>query len=346
MSLTRRLAAHVFALALAASLSGTAGAQSISLRLSGGVRDSISPAPVIDIFAEDVAPDLQPAFVRLFISTGSPFQTALTVKLAAGTSAQFLLDSLLPSSTRVFFRSQLLDRNGNVRAERIDTANVRSWVRLITPTGKTQVFFTRQPRFVWSSPPITLPPGPWIYRLDLINTAHSDRPEQSYVTRDTSLVPQVPLNACTSYGLSVTATAENGARSDRITLIHSGTFVIQSADCPSATISYYNFPNPFGRGTTSDKTCFWFDLAHRTTVRLTIFDIRLREVKRLVPGAMPALLDSGAYGRQGSEQSGCDPRLAWDGTDDRGRRVPQGVYIAVFEADGRRETKKLFYRGP
>src|SRR5205807_2595412 len=122
--------------------------------------------------------------------------------------------------------------------------------------------------------------------------------------------------------------------------------VIQSAECPSVTISYPNFPNPFGRGTLSDKTCFWFDLAHRSTVSLTIYDIRLHQVKRLVPGLLPAVLDSGAYGRGANEQSGCDPRLSWDGRDDRGRQVPTGAYLVVFEADSKRETKKLMFRAP
>ena len=125
-----------------------------------------------------------------------------------------------------------------------------------------------------------------------------------------------------------------------------GTFVIQSIDCPSTTIAFQNFPNPFGRGAISDKTCFWFDLGHRSQVKLIIYDIRLREVKHLVPGLLPAVLDSGAYGRQAGTDSGCDPALLWDGTDDRGRRVPPGVYVEVFEADGRRETKKLVYKGP
>jgi hypothetical protein len=69
-------------------------------------------------------------------------------------------------------------------------------------------------------------------------------------------------------------------------------------------------------------------------------------VKRIVPGLLPARLDSGAYGRQSAAaEGGCDARLSWDGTDDRGQPVPPGVYIAVFEVDRFRSTKKIVYRG-
>ena len=95
----------------------------------------------------------------------------------------------------------------------------------------------------------------------------------------------------------------------------------------------------------SSTACFWFDLQQRSTVSLTIYDLRMREVKRLVPGFLPAVLDSGAYGRGGT-QSGCDSRLAWDGRDERGRSVPAGVYISVFQADGKRESRKFLYKGP
>ena len=46
-------------------------------------------------------------------------------------------------------------------------------------------------------------------------------------------------------------------------------------------------------------------------------------------------------------QSGCgDNRLSWDGHDDRGRFVPQGVYLAVFEGDGVRSSVKIVFKGP
>jgi hypothetical protein len=66
-----------------------------------------------------------------------------------------------------------------------------------------------------------------------------------------------------------------------------------------------------------------------------------------VPGPIGTVLDSAAYGRQnGSDQSGCDDRLVWDGRDERGQFVPPGLYYAVFEADGKRDTRKILYKGP
>ncbi len=120
--------------------------------------------------------------------------------------------------------------------------------------------------------------------------------------------------------------------------------MIQTADCPTATFFYQNFPNPFGRGL-QPNTCFWFDLAHHATVSLTVYDIRGRRVRTIVPGVLPAQLDSGAYGRQNGSDGGCDARAQWDGRDAAGRPVPPGVYIAIFTADGLRSSIKILYRG-
>jgi hypothetical protein len=81
---------------------------------------------------------------------------------------------------------------------------------------------------------------------------------------------------------------------------------------------------------------------------LTIYDLRLRRVRSIVPGAIgDGSLAAGAYGRAVDVQSGCDTRLSWDGRDDNGRFVPPGVYIAEFKADGRSiTTKKILFKGP
>ncbi len=137
----------------------------------------------------------------------------------------------------------------------------------------------------------------------------------------------------------------NSVANDEITVTSPSTFTIASAEQPTVTLFYQNFPNPFPSERSPD-TCFWFDLGRRSQVRLTIYDIRLREVKNIVPGALSANLPAGAYGRQGdATQSGCDTRLLWDGTDDRGRTVPRGVYLARFEADGFSDTKKVLFLG-
>jgi hypothetical protein len=346
-----RAAASVALVALAAGVTRPLGAQSVIVAFSSTTNDSISPAPVISVTADALAANLQPSSITFVASFENqfrnPFFVGSTSGVTTGSTAQFQLDSLLPQRRTVYFRAQLIDRNGVVRAQSVDSGKVHDWLTLVSPARASNVLFTRQPTFTWSSPAITLPPGPWEYTLSVINTASGDTAEKRFVSGATQFTTDILLDACTSFKWSVTARATNGSASDVITVNSPGTFVIQTAECPTATNFYNNFPNPFGRGASSERTCFWFDLAHRSAVKLTILDARLRQVKRIVPGPIGTVLDSAAYGRQnGSDQSGCDDRLVWDGRDERGQLVPPGLYYAVFEADGKRDTRKILYKGP
>lgn len=342
MMVRRRHAALVLGMSIA--LGGRmAAAQSVNLVMAV-IQDSISPAPAILVEGTPAPEDLGPYTITLEVALEPQFRSPVFVGSSPTLSATFVIDSLLPAGKIANFRARIIDRTGAVH-EIVRSFPVHSWLRLISPTRTiNDVLFTRQPTFAWSSPGVTLPPGPWTYDITITDIATGRFQQRS--TADTTFVPPSPLDACTSYRWSVHARAVNGGAHDEITLTSPGTFVIQSAECPTATIFYQNFPNPFGRGASQPMTCFWFDLAHRSTVKLTIYDLRLRPVKRIVPGILPAQLDSGAYGRQSaSADGGCDARLSWDGTDDRGQSVPPGVYIAVFEADRFRATKKIVYRG-
>ncbi|HEY4129653.1 MAG TPA: hypothetical protein VGM50_03505 [Gemmatimonadaceae bacterium] len=325
-------------------------AQSISITFAPRDRtDSISPAPVINIATTQISPDALPATITLEASLEPQFRSPFLVRSTSELQAQFNVDSLLPQHTRVFFRARVIDRKGTIIAEQVTTGGVpvRSWLRLVSPIRTTEVLFTETPTFIWSSPAITLPPGPWTFTLRIINRAQNSTTEFAF--SDTTGVPRVPLNACTSYRWEVLARAINGGPNDQIVASSPGSFVIQTPDCPLSTILYQNFPNPFGRGEKLSTTCFWFDLAKTSTVKLAIYDLRLRRVREIVPGALGARLDPGAYGRQSitdTGSSGCDPRLMWDGKDATGRPVPPGVYLAVFEADGVRSTEKILYKGP
>jgi len=343
MTVRRRAAALASGMSIVLGGLRVAAAQSVNLSLAV-VQDSISPAPAVLVEGTPGPQDLAPYTITLEVALEPQFRAPVFVGSSASLSATFAIDSLLPERKIASFRARIIDRTGAVH-EIIRSFPVHSWLRLISPTRAiNDVLFTRRPTFAWSSPGITLPPGPWSYDITITNIA-TGRFEQR-ATSDTTFVPPDPLDACTSYRWSVHARAVNGGSHDEITLNSPGTFVIQSAECPTATIFYQNFPNPFGRGALQPMTCFWFDLAHRSTVKLTIYDLRLRPVKRIVPGILPAQLDSGAYGRQSvGTDGGCDARLSWDGTDDGGRPVPPGVYIAVFEADRFRSTKKIVYRG-
>jgi hypothetical protein len=318
--------------------------QDITIRVRT-VADSISPAPAITVLGTPLPPDAGQATLTLEMSLNASFSAPFLVRSTTGVNGSFFVDRLMPEQAVVHLRARVFDASGAVREQKIDSFPVRSWLRLVSPTvASNNVLFTRQPRFTWSSPEITLPPGPWAYQLSIVNT-RTGIEDFVYNTGDTSFVLPNPIDACTSYKWRVFARAQSGGPNDQLVVASPGTFVIQAAECPTTTIFYQNFPNPFGGGG-SDITCFWFDLAHRSTVTLTVYDLRLREVRKIIPGAIRAALDSGAHGREnGSSESGCDDRISWDGRDDNGRTVPPGVYIAVFVGDGVRSTRKILFRG-
>jgi hypothetical protein len=342
MTVRRRHAALALVVGLMAGVASRGIAQSVSVSLVV-VNDSISPAPQILVQATPGPPSLAPYNVTLEVALEPLFRAPFLVRASSDLSPSFQVDSLLPERTVVFFRARIFDRFGNFR-EKISQFPVRSWLRLVSPTRSVNdVLFTRQPTFTWSSPGVTLPPGPWTYEITITNTANGQI--NQFTANDTTFVPPTPLEACTSYRWSLHARMVNGPPSDQITANSPGTFVIQTKECPTATLFYQNFPNPFGGGL-QPNTCFWFDLAHRANVSLNVYDLRGRHVRTIVPGLLPAQLDSGAYGRQGGTEGGCDTKTQWDGRDAGGRNAPPGVYIAIFTADGLRSTIKILYRGP
>jgi hypothetical protein len=334
------------ALAIVAGMVGLrgAGAQSVTVSVPV-VNDSISPAPPILVQGTPGPPSLGPYSLSLEVALEPQFRAPFIIRASSAMTLSVQADSLFPELGRVYFRGRLVNTLGQVVREDVRSFPVRTWLRLVSPTRRSNdVLFTRQPQFIWSSPGITLPPGPWQYVLSIINTKSGDL-AQATTVNDTSFVLTSPLEACTSYSWRVTARAVNGGSRDQVTIASPGTFVIQTAECPTATIFYQNFPNPFGHGGTSDITCFWFDLARDADVKLTIYDIRLRVVRSIIPGAGSGRFGAGAHGRQGSGGGACDSRFSWDGRDGSGRSVPAGVYIAAFEADGVRTTKKILFLG-
>lgn len=334
----------------AALLCGSARleAQTVRLVISALTRDSTSPAPVMTVTGIQSRPELGPYSVSLELSLEPQFRTPFYVKDADRETADFRVDSLLPERATVFFRARLTDAFGAIVAEAKDSHPVRSWIRLEAPAaGNPANFATRTPRFVWSSPAITVPPGLWVYDLTVINKQTQQAEFFKPNLNDTSYVFPQPLESNTSYRWQVHARAQTGRPSDQVTVTREGSFVISSPDQPSFTLLYQGFPNPFGRGASSQSVCFWIDLAHDATIKLTIYNIQLREVRNVIPGpGMSGALTRGAYGRNTVDTGGCDQRFAWDGRDDRGRTVPTGVYIAVLEGDGPRQYKKVIFKGP
>ena len=84
------------------------------------------------------------------------------------------------------------------------------------------------------------------------------------------------------------------------------------------------FPNPASQAS-SGRVLLRFDLARASRVEAQIFDLRGRTVRELYNGTL---------------QAGITP-LQFDGTDDDGRRLASGGYVAVLEAGDRRDTQRL-----
>lgn len=79
-------------------------------------------------------------------------------------------------------------------------------------------------------------------------------------------------------------------------------------------------PNPF-----NPRTRITFDLAAPARARLSVYDLRGALVRRLVEAELPA-------GRHSA---------VWDGCDAGGQGAASGVYMAVFETEGARQTRRM-----
>lgn len=83
------------------------------------------------------------------------------------------------------------------------------------------------------------------------------------------------------------------------------------------------YPNPF-----KSHTTIRFSLTAQNRVILKIYDISGKPVKSFITSHKPL---------------NTRPRLIWDGTDDSGRKLPNGVYIARFQTMKRAETKQIIF---
>lgn len=106
-------------------------------------------------------------------------------------------------------------------------------------------------------------------------------------------------------------------RSDRFTILTSTTDVADGEAVPLRAGLLPPRPNPFNPSTTVA-----YDLPWPAAVRLEAFDVRGRSVRLLAAG-------SRTPGRHS---------LAWDGTDDGGRRLPAGTYLLRLTARGAAAT--------
>jgi hypothetical protein len=99
----------------------------------------------------------------------------------------------------------------------------------------------------------------------------------------------------------------------------SGTTAVGS-DLPAGLAFYAPGPNPM-----RERTSLGFDLPSRAPVELAIYDLGGRRVAKLASGT----LEPNRY------------RLSWNARDDRGARVPAGLYFARFKTPGLMRSARL-----
>ena len=262
--------------------------------------------------------------------------------------ASLTMPAPLRPGTRVWWRVVAASALGVVESTTVRGPSVApAWATQLTLASSAGASIRdSMPRLAWSSPPVAAPPGPWRYDVDVYPSARD--PRQAVASArgiaDTTFQPAAPLERNLPFRWRVVA--HLGPDSEIVT--SPGTFVVLDESIPAATILFQNFPNPFPNRTTGiEATCIWFDVAQEGEVRLEIFDLRGRLVRRLAPGPdVPSRLPAGRYGRPASAAPGtCDPRFSWDGRDDVGSYVRAGVYVYRLSAPGFSDTRRVVFQG-
>jgi hypothetical protein len=343
----RTLALLAAAVASVVTRPATADAQPrVVVEVGTGVElASVSPRVVVRAFGFGSA---RPLRVTLRVSESfavlPPFLVDTTFEMADSTQV-VRLRRALPSQATVFARALVEAGAQAAISDIVGPRVVPPWLTLLDPaSAQGNIVDTRQPLFVFRSPPVDTGPGPWRYDLEVLSNgvlalAASD-------LADTVYRPPSELQANTSYRWRVTARLVGDET--RVTRDSPGSFVIIDPPLPTTTLLFQNFPNPFPSAA-SFSTCFWFDVGEPgARISLEVLDLRGTRVKTIVPAADgQVLFPPGRYGR-GIPGLGnnCDNRFVWDGTDASGRPVPPGVYLARFRADdGRPTVRRIVFRG-
>ena len=340
-----RRAAALLCLAAAPLLAAAIAAYQGRVEVVGPVDvDSIRElTPPFTINAMNFTAAEKPLTLRLLISTRADFTgPAVLDTTVAGDTVTIRPSRALPEKQALWWRATATTALGeNVNSPLYGSRAVAGWVRLVSPNSPNGTLLqTRRPRFTWTALPVTEPPGPFTYDLNVISVGTQRTVVALRSWPDTTFLPTSDLESNTSYRWEVVARLATGETS----IAHSAsTFVVTDQSSPLTTLLYQNFPNPFPTATTS-TTCIWFDLHQVAAVRLEIFDLRGHPVRRILRGS--DMLIPGRYGRgNSSDPSACDPAFAWDGTADDGRAVPPGVYLVRLQAPGVETYRRILFRG-
>lgn len=331
-------------------IAASAGAQIHSVTVAGPAGNPLQDAtPRFTISTAGFLASDAPVQLRLQLSLTSDFVAPLLADTTVtGTAAVVVVPRLLPPQVSVFWRAIAQTAQGTlVASNAVGPRRTSRWLSLISPNNLNgSTVGTQRPAFLWTSPTIHPPVTPWRYTI-VISRSSDGLAVVTGTLSDTVYTPFSDLETNTSYRWAVSAVAGTG---DNVRVINASSFVIASANAPIATILFQSFPTPFPTDRLQ-ATCIWFDLKQQADVNVDILDVRGNHVARILPGRGLGLgsagtLPPGRYGRAafGSDR-GCDERLAWNGTDSRGRVVPAGIYLIKFTGDGVTETKRVLFRG-
>ncbi len=337
-----------------------AAAAFVGVLLGGGLAAAQSPTVTVTGPAGNPVRDGTPRFTLStsgFSAGDFPLelrlQVALSVDFAAplwadtavtGSQATIVVPRLLPPTTTIWWRAVARTAQGTLVTSNAEGPRTTlPWVSLIYPNNLNGTTVTSvRPTFLWSAVGIHPPVEPWRFTIT-ISRSSDGLPVLTGTLTDTVYTPFSDLESNTSYRWAVSAVAGTG---DSLRVVNASSFVIASPNAPVATLMYQSFPAPFPTERLS-ATCIWFDLRRQSAVTLEILDLRGNRVRRILPGrGLGGTLPPGRYGRVAlGQDTGCDDRLSWDGTDESGRFVPPGVYLIRFTGDGERFVRKVLFRG-
>ena len=321
------------------------GIRALPLEEVDGAGQVTTLTPLFQWDAPTIFPRALPISFTVLVASDSTFQDILLAERVVGTFAR-RLSRPLPPRREVYWRVNGETPQGITRKTNTEgPVLVPAWIELTVlnePGGQT-ITETR-PTFEWEPFEDLQPPaGPLVYDL----TVFRDREETSVAAHSgldtTALRLREPLPVNEPLRWSVVARTPEGQAD---TAISAGPFVVTSTSSPPATVLFQNFPNPFPQEAVAGRrdTRIWFDLAQEGPVDLTVYDLRGRLVRRLIPaaGCSQVTLPPGPYGRGDGTPDPCI-QTTWDGRNDGGADVEPGVYLLRLRAGGTENIRRMVY---
>jgi len=285
-----------------------------------------------------------PVTFLLDFAEDSVFQDILLEDSVVGTFARRLQEPL-PPRTRLFWRVEARSTQGVGWATPPQgPLEVPSWVTLdvLNHPGGTEVA-DPQPEFRWTAMELPGPAGPFTFDLQVLSDRGGEvlQSYPSLVEEHHRIGEPLPFNLPLRWRVIAKARA---GQAD--TVASAGPFVVTSGANPPVTLLYQNFPNPFPNPNEGIwETRIWFDLARTSVVELSVFDMRGRMVRSLIPGrgCGPTELPPGLYGREEGPSSDPCTAFTWDGQDESGGKVSPGVYLLRLRAGSVVEVRRVVY---